>query len=140
MPSLDAHLAAVESNLAAYDAMPEAIPDWRAVTLFYTGVHLVEAYGAVLDVHNNTHAQREPFVRTQLRDVWKQYLRLRNESLKARYLALPVQGGTPLLRATEFSLSAAQVHEQLRKKCIRALHGSVNEKLMLAGVQVVEVT
>lgn len=71
--------------------------------LFYAGLHRLEAAFAVHNIHKRTHVKRDEFLRRHCRQVMKPYMRLKNESLKARYL----QGGL-------FSLDSSAVKSQLR--------------------------
>lgn len=125
MPSVSAHLAQAESNVLAYDAIPEAHPDWRATVLFYAAMHYMEAAFASENKHFREHYPRESYIKDQPehRGIWKYYHRLKDESVKARYLAL---GGG---QKAQFSMTAAQVHEQLRKKCLKAIQGHVEKFL-----------
>ena len=115
MPRIEAHLAAVEENLAAYKAMPEAHPGWRAVMLFYAAVHLVEADCALSNRHHHEHVEREQYIRaTYGKTFWQHYSRLKNEAQKARYLVLdPFHRSAAFVGKTMFSLTAEQVHNQL---------------------------
>ena len=55
--------------------------------------------------------------------------RLKNESLKARYLAVGRVADTDELKRSQFAMSAAQVHEQLYKKVLAKIRGYVQQRL-----------
>ena len=92
MPSRADHLAQAEKNerlpqaIAEPGALPERATDWEVTTLFYSALHLVDAY---LDqsqgVHPVSHRNREWYVSnvTQLRPIVRHYVNLYERSLDA---------------------------------------------------------
>jgi hypothetical protein len=70
--------------------------------VFYAAVHRVEEACATHGHDSRDHKERDDYIRRNCIQIWQPYLRLKNESLKARYL----EGGV-------FSLTADQVRKQL---------------------------
>jgi hypothetical protein len=61
--------------------------DWAATVLFYTALHLVEAFLASRGEHSPDHRQRDQnFVRfAELRPLYSPYRELKHHSQRARY-------------------------------------------------------
>jgi hypothetical protein len=92
MPSRESHLGQAEGNAEfAGDLLNRdwsaACADWAVSALFYSAVHLVDAYLATMDAHPETHTIRGNWVaRTdKLKPVYSNYEELRNRSEDARY-------------------------------------------------------
>jgi hypothetical protein len=88
--------------LKSFTATVEEHPDWGAVMLFYSALHLLEQTFAYDNHHNRTHPDREYHIKKNCSSIWPAYHRLQNESLKARYM----QGGI-------FSMNAKGVQGEL---------------------------
>jgi hypothetical protein len=122
VPTRKQHIAAALRHLEAYRHLRHQFPDWASVALFYSALHVVEAAFEAEGRHNNTHQQRELYIKERHRALWQPYHRLQNESMKARYL----QGGA-------FSLGAEGVENELRRQKFRQVHRYVRG--LLAGAQ-----
>lgn len=107
MPSIQEHTQTAERFAAMYAAIPAEFPEGRALALFYSSLHFIEAAAATEQpaVHNRTHAVREQWLMNNHPRMVRFYLPLWQESEKARYLA----GGA-------FIMNASAVEEFLRKK------------------------
>ena len=123
MPSVDAHLRAAETHVAAYESMTDGFAGWKAVMLFYAAVHYVEAVFACSDTHFSLHCDRENELMKKHRAIWAQYLRLRNESEKARYLAPRHLAHAPdqEWRKLSFALTDNDVKVALYEKRLKAI-------------------
>ncbi len=108
MPDQQSHEQAAKRFLALYNDIPENHPEGRVLALFYCALHLIETVAATEGVHNRNHPEREGFVRKHR--MWKHYRPLLEASEHARYLA----GG-------RFTMNSPQIHEQLRKRRLKAL-------------------
>ena len=63
--------------------------DWYIIAIFYSGLHLLEAYMAERNYHSNSHADRENILKNLLEDdEFIAYKALYNMSLKARYTCM----------------------------------------------------
>jgi hypothetical protein len=110
VPTKREHLAAARRHLSAYRAAAAAFPDWGAVMLFYSALHVMESLFAGAGVHCPDHARREQHIKNHHKQVWSAYHRLQTESAKARYL----QGGA-------FSMNAGMVRQELWRKKFREI-------------------
>jgi len=61
-------------------------PDWMVTIIFYTALHHVDAKLSELDIHPDTHPDRNSFVAYHLKQVCKDYLFLKSRSEYARYI------------------------------------------------------
>jgi len=61
--------------------------DWEATSLFYAGVHLVEAFLATVSLHPAGHQERQESVGTYLKPAHGAYRQLEELSARARYNA-----------------------------------------------------
>jgi hypothetical protein len=86
------------------------MPEGRALALFYSALHHVEAVAAASGKHLRTHRQREDFLKNEHPKMWKFYRVLWQASEQARYLA---DGG--------FTMNSSAVEDYLRKKHHTAL-------------------
>lgn len=102
LPSEAAHAGAAERHLRAAEDVRSRFPDWSAVMVLYAAVHRVEEACATHGHDNRDHQERNSYIRQHCIHVWPPYLRLLNESMKARYM----DNGM-------FSLTAEQVRKQL---------------------------
>jgi len=112
VPPLQAHLARAQENVALYMNHKAILPPtWQATVLFYAAVHYVEALCDALG-HGGTvvHSERDAYIRKTHRDLWKPYSRLKQESVKARYLTNSTGGDWT---KGSFSLTPDQVHDRL---------------------------
>jgi hypothetical protein len=105
MPSTSEHLATAKRFRAMYDAIPPEFPEGRALALFYSAMHYVEAVAALSKKDNRVHPQRKQFIIENHPTMWKFYEPLMQSSEKARYMT----GGA-------FTMNAAAVEDYLRKK------------------------
>jgi hypothetical protein len=89
MPSRSQHEARARSNEALYGHLQvtatDTFSDWEATSLFYTGLHLVEALLATVSVHPTDHQARQESVGTYLKPAYRAYRQLRELSERARY-------------------------------------------------------
>ena len=99
MPSRASHLGQADKNerlaiaIAEPDKFPERATEWEVTMLFYSALHLVDAF---LDqsqgIHPISHRSREWYVSnvTQLRPIVSQYMNLYERSLDARYRLISI--------------------------------------------------
>ena len=104
MPTQHQHAKAADEHLEAADRALDKDPGWSAVMLFYAALHRLEAAFAVHNKHNRTHAERDLYLKRYCRDAVKPYMRLKNESLKVRYL-----------KGQLFSMDTKAVKSELRE-------------------------
>lgn len=104
MPDLKDHLATARRFRSLYDKVPAEYPDGRALCLFYSALHYVEAVAASAGRHCRVHRDREDFIRRSHGKMWKYYHPLWSASEQARYLA----GGA-------FIMNSDAVEHYLRK-------------------------
>lgn len=109
MPALASHKAAANRFLSLYEKIPGDYPEGKALMLFYSALHLVEAVAASDGVHHRTHQQRRAFIESKYRDMWKHFRPLVEAAERARYLP------------DGFAMNSEQVEHQLRRKCYRAI-------------------
>ena len=88
--------------------------EWAFVALFYSGVHYVEAYCEKMHVHSHrhgSHTKREKLMAldSQLSEVYREYLDLKNFSILARYYCRP-------MTVSDFEEVALPAHETIRTK------------------------
>ena len=87
MPSKEEHLdkelrnGDLESDLQ----LGGRFPDWATIVLFYRVLHLVDAYFADRGVHPRNHFARNDSVNRLLPEIARQYIRLLEASVQARY-------------------------------------------------------
>ena len=82
---LSGHIRALESD--------ENFADWQVTTLFYSALHLVDAFlGDTLNRHPESHRDRGQFVvkLADLKPIAGQYLNLESRSRDARYGLIPI--------------------------------------------------
>lgn len=91
MPNTEVHLRQANHNEAFFDAIkPDLYSDWAVTVLFYSALQYVDAYLAKLGhLDPGTHEARDGFVRQYqpIREVSREYFRLKNYSVNARYYA-----------------------------------------------------
>lgn len=104
VPTIKQHRAAAARHLRAYRATVNRFPDWGAIMLFYAALHYVEAAFEAQGHHHQSHSERDFSIRESHAQVWPAYARLKNESMKARYL----HGG-------RFALNGRSVDQELRR-------------------------
>lgn len=105
MPELKDHLATARRYRTLYDAIPPEHPEGRALALFYSALHYIEAVASLAGKHCRVHREREEFIRKSHPALWKFYHPLWSASEQARYLA----GGA-------FTMNADAVEHYLRRK------------------------
>ena len=102
MPSRANHLAQADSNerlsraIAESGVFPERATDWEVTMLFYSALHLVDAFlDQAQGIHPVSHRNREWYVSnsTQLRPIVRNYIDLYERSLDARYRLVPITAG-----------------------------------------------
>ncbi len=122
MPTIEQHLDKADRDLDAYKAIPEGFPEWRAVALFYSAVHSIEALCATGGSIHIDHYAREKTIKKEHPKLWPRYIRLKQESEKARYL-------TRRHRKALFSLNASQVDKQLFEGCLLKIRDYVRGQM-----------
>jgi hypothetical protein len=90
MPDQSIHLAKAEANARFAMSLPlesQIAADWAVTALFYSAIHLVEAYFAISGFHSKTHGEREfrMFGSSDLHPIRMPYAQLKTVSLDARY-------------------------------------------------------
>lgn len=91
MPSKQEHLNQADKNERFYglcDLDNSEFLDWAVTALFYSVLHYVDAFLAEqLNYHPLDHQHRTPSVAKldQLNPIHREYMRLKDESEKARY-------------------------------------------------------
>ncbi len=118
MPRQSEHQQAARSHLAAFEFNAERHPDWSAVMLIYSALHLIEEACATRAHHNRDHRERDIYIRRNCRQLWPPYLRLKNESAKARYL----QGGLFALSSKEVRVALFEVEYRKIRAAAAAYH------------------
>jgi hypothetical protein len=116
-PDAEARLAQAQRNFALYRRLktePLAL-DWAATLLFYTALHLVDAYAIYVrlllpDARGNvfrSHLDREEFLLQSLEEIFDEFVALSDLSRDTRYcLKLPVQSELDAYEQTEFQAVA----------------------------------
>jgi hypothetical protein len=88
MPSKDDHLGQARHNSAFFDSFDRLrFSDWAATTLFYIGLHYIDAFLATKNIHPGKHDVRDKYVAQlhELRGIYNDYARLKSHSRTARY-------------------------------------------------------
>lgn len=117
MPPHQAHLAKAKENAALYETLTTLPADWQAVVLFYSAVHYVETLCDVLGHgHNTVHTERDSYVMNKHPALWPPYKRLKNESVKARYLTMSQAKGGNDWKKSCFSMTPQTVASELVPK------------------------
>jgi hypothetical protein len=90
MPNKEKHLQQALHNRAFYNTLtnPQYL-DWSVNVLFYTALQYIDAYLATVNVHPSNHADRLKWVSLEhnIKSVYGDYQRLKDESESGRYLA-----------------------------------------------------
>lgn len=109
MPSKDAHMSKARSNdsLSAMLGSKFSSSDWGVTTLFYSALHLVDAYLAQgrFGQHPKDHGERHVAIAASdfLSQIHSQYRELESRSREARYNCFPFDPGFyNNLRQTKF--------------------------------------
>ncbi len=65
--------------------------DWAVTSIFYAGMHYIEAYFATRGVHSSDHRTRDSSVLRDpdLRPLYRDFNELKNHSINARYYMVP---------------------------------------------------
>ena len=99
MPNEARHLSQAEKNerlshaIASLSAQSEPFTDWEVTSLFYSALHLVDAFfDHSQGYHPKGHQDRAFLISkaTQLRSISVKYLDLYQRSLDARYRLIPI--------------------------------------------------
>lgn len=99
MPSRANHLAQADRNerlsqaISETDPIPEGATDWVITLLFYSALHLVDAFlDQSRSIHPSSHRNREWYLSTilQFRPIVRNYMNLYERSLDARYRLVPI--------------------------------------------------
>lgn len=106
MPTRQEHLAQAEHNEALSQRLEiTRYTDWAVTALFYSALHLIDAYLLALGMDPKDHAERLRQVASAaaLRPVWLRYRNLLDWSIDARYECLPfTTGQVQALRRNSF--------------------------------------
>ena len=94
MPNKKEHLVKARHNEDFVDSLDIATTkflDWAVTALFYSGVHYIEAYFSLRNIHSPDHRSRDSDVRRDpvLRTLYRDFSELKNYSMNARYFMLP---------------------------------------------------
>lgn len=63
-------------------------PDWVSVVAFYSALHYVEAYLAMMGIHRIHHEERNRDVSMLMQDIENEYLNLYDLSRNSRYQSI----------------------------------------------------
>lgn len=88
MAALRDHIAKSKHNEDFYDKVKENLNsfiDWQIISLFYSLVHLVEAYAHKMGISLYGHKKRNRFVNRLLTNVSSEYHVLYSRSVIVRY-------------------------------------------------------
>ena len=90
MPGVDVHSRQAKHNkafLTEFNLVQTAYSDWAVTVMFYTALHLIEAYLATKGLHPADHGVRDNYLTrmTALKPIYRPYRELRHYSEKARY-------------------------------------------------------
>ena len=90
MPDRVAHIEKAKHNETFYAMLGiETSPykDWVVVGIFYTALHLIDAYLATKNIHPFSHQMRDDWVKKnyELNSVWLDYRDLKEFRMKASY-------------------------------------------------------
>ena len=81
------HLAQAISNEKFLNDVDDArFPDWAVTVAFYTSLHLVNRVTARDEVNISSHSDRNKYLMTNYRPLWKLYEPVYILSIKARYI------------------------------------------------------
>ena len=94
MPNKDEHLQKARHDEEFADSLDvdnTHFLDWAVPSLFYAGLHYIEAYFAISGVHSPDHRTRDSSVRRDpnLRPLYADFNELKNYSINARYYMVP---------------------------------------------------
>jgi len=90
MPDKEAHLKKAKHNerfYASLDTKGTPYKDWVVTGVFYTALHLIDAYLATQNIHPFSHGMRDDWVKKnrELDKVWLDYRDLKEFRMKASY-------------------------------------------------------
>ena len=90
MPDVAVHSRQAKHNeafLTEFNLAQTTYSDWAVTVMFYTALHLIEAYLATQGLHPTDHWVRENYLTriTALKPIYRPYRELRHYSEKARY-------------------------------------------------------
>jgi len=88
--------------------------EWAFTSLFYSGMHYVEAYlvhKQVADTSHDSHAKREKLIAStfELRSLHRHYMELKRFSMNARYFCIS-------MKESEFTADALTAHAMIEAK------------------------
>ena len=90
MPPKEVHLKQSNHNEEFYYLIsPNQFTDWAVVVLFYSALHIVDAFLAIHGIHPGSHERRVKLVNTMhdLKPIADEFMILKDESELARYNA-----------------------------------------------------
>lgn len=90
MPGRTEHIKKAKHNESFYSSLEiDTTPyrDWVVSGVFYTALHLIDAYLATKDVHPFSHGMRDDWVKKnrELEKIWLDYRDLKEFRMKASY-------------------------------------------------------
>ncbi len=88
MPITEDHIAFAEHNekfVGSFDLDSTVYTDWVVTGMFYAALHYVEAYLALLGEQPEDHRARDSHVKRHMPEIGKDYRRLKDDSINARY-------------------------------------------------------
>lgn len=84
------HIEKSNHNFNAYLYLNKANPkynDWEVITIFYSTLHLIDAYLLKRDIEVRNHKERNMFVKRLIKPIKDEYSQLYALSIRARYIA-----------------------------------------------------
>ncbi len=113
MPTKEQHLTKAKGNRifsSSLSAEDSVATEWALISLFYSALHLVEAFNAHHNHHCRSHQeiQEEVERNPQLEDIYADYHDLKNFGWNARYR--PVRYGPKELSEAQGSFAAIEEH------------------------------
>lgn len=90
MPNQDEHIKKAKHNESFYLSLEiDKTPykDWVVTGIFYTALHLIDAYLAAKNIHSFSHGMRDDWVKKnrELDQIWLDYRDLKEFRMKASY-------------------------------------------------------
>jgi len=115
MPDVAVHSRQAKHNkafLTEFNLIQTAYSDWAVTVMFYTALHLIEAYLATKDLHPVGHGVRDDYLTkmTVLKPIYQPYRELRHYSEKAHYRGVRLT--TDVIGTLSNSLKTIEEHLQ----------------------------
>jgi len=90
MPDQNDHIRKSKHNEGFYKSLSigqTPYKDWIVVGVFYTALHLIDAYLATKNIHPHSHVMRDDWVKRnrELDPIWLDYRELKEFRMKASY-------------------------------------------------------